>query len=136
MLLVIAKTASAASCTESNDATTVDAGGCAGIKRNVISVMMPRVPSLPTNSLVSESPATVLEKGTSEADSCTVRQHDPESENVVGGNSVLDAAESAGVGGCIAADGTDLEGRRVRWVPESVFCGCFLDLGHSSNRAA
>ena len=49
---------------EQGDADRViDAGGCAGIKRNVISVMMPRVPSLPTNSLVSESPATSLRRG-------------------------------------------------------------------------
>lgn len=60
---VIARTASAADSTDGNDATTVDAGGCAGISRSVSSVMMPRVPSLPTNSLVSDSPATSLRSG-------------------------------------------------------------------------
>ncbi len=60
---VTASTASAAAWTEPNVATIVDAGGCGGRSRSVTSVMTPRVPSLPTNSLVSDSPATSLTRG-------------------------------------------------------------------------
>ena len=46
-----------------NVATTVHAGGGGGISRSTMVVMMPSVPSLPTNSLVSESPAASLIRG-------------------------------------------------------------------------
>ena len=63
ILPVIVTTACAAASTESNDATTVLATCCGGSSRSVTSVITPSVPSLPTNSLVSESPATSLRRG-------------------------------------------------------------------------
>ena len=60
---VMATTASAAASTEANVATNVHAGGGAGSRRKVNSVMTPRVPSEPTNSFVSDSPATSLRRG-------------------------------------------------------------------------
>ena len=62
-LRVMARMAAVASRTEPNEATTVLAGGWAGIRRTVISVMMPSVPSLPTNNLVNDSPATSFSRG-------------------------------------------------------------------------
>ena len=53
-------TAAAAAATVGNVATTVDTGGWAGTSRSVARVTMPRVPSEPTNSLSSGSPATSL----------------------------------------------------------------------------
>ena len=58
ILPVMVTTAFAAASTESNVATTVHAECCGGSSRSVTSVTTPRVPSLPTNNLVSDSPAT------------------------------------------------------------------------------
>ena len=63
ILPVIVTTACAAASTESNVATTVLATCCGGSSRRVTSVITPSVPSLPTNSLVSDSPATSLRRG-------------------------------------------------------------------------
>ena len=63
ILPVMVTTASAAASTESNVATTVHATCCGGSSRNVTSVITPSVPSLPTNSLVSDNPATSLSRG-------------------------------------------------------------------------
>ena len=60
---VIATTASAAASTVANVATSVADGGGAGSSRRVSSVITPRVPSEPTNSLVSDSPATSFSRG-------------------------------------------------------------------------
>ncbi|CFR76268.1 Uncharacterised protein [Mycobacterium tuberculosis] len=60
---VTPSTASTAACTEPKLATTMLDAFCAGSSRNVTSVMTPSVPSLPTNSLVRESPATSLSRG-------------------------------------------------------------------------
>ena len=63
ILPVIVTTALAADSTESNVATTVLATCCGGSSRSVTSVMTPSVPSLPTKSFVSESPATSFRRG-------------------------------------------------------------------------
>ncbi len=56
----MATTASAAARTVANDATSVDLAACAGTSRRMARVTMPSVPSLPTKSLSSDSPATSL----------------------------------------------------------------------------
>ena len=55
-----ATTASAAATTVGKAATSVERAPCAGTSRRIARVTMPRVPSLPTNSLISDSPATSL----------------------------------------------------------------------------
>jgi hypothetical protein len=60
---VMVTTALAAASTESNVATTVHAECWGGNNRRVTSVTTPSVPSLPTNSFVSDSPATSLSRG-------------------------------------------------------------------------
>ena len=60
---VMSRTVAVASSRVANVATRVAGGRCAGISRRTISVMIPSVPSLPTNSLVSDSPATSLSRG-------------------------------------------------------------------------
>ena len=89
----------------------------------------PRVPSLPTNSLSSDSPATSLIRLPPSVHQRAVGEHDVEAEHVVGGDAVLHAAEPAGVGGDVAADRADLVRRRVGRVPEPVLRGGRLDLG-------
>jgi hypothetical protein len=56
----IATTAAAQSATESKDATSVEAGRGAGTSRKIARVTMPSVPSEPTKSFSSDSPATSL----------------------------------------------------------------------------
>jgi len=56
----IATTASAAAVIDGKLPTSVAFDGCSGISRRIARVMIPRVPSLPTKSLSSESPATSL----------------------------------------------------------------------------
>ena len=56
----IATTASAACRTVAKVATNVDLAACWGTSRRSTRVTIPRVPSLPTNSLSSGSPATSL----------------------------------------------------------------------------
>ena len=56
----IATTVSAAACTDGKVATRVDRMPWAGISRRIARVTMPSVPSLPTNSLTSDSPAASL----------------------------------------------------------------------------
>lgn len=60
---VTVETASQAARTEPKVATTVQARGWGGSRRSVTSVMTPRAPSLPTNSLVRLSPATSFRRG-------------------------------------------------------------------------
>ena len=60
---VIARTAAVAESSVGNVATRVCGVRCAGTRRSVTSVMMPRVPSLPTNSFVRDRPATSLSRG-------------------------------------------------------------------------
>ena len=60
---MIASTASAAASIDGNTATSVDAGGCAGTSRSVSSVITPSSPSDPTNSFVSDNPATSFSRG-------------------------------------------------------------------------
>jgi len=69
------------------------AGGAGGIRRRVTSVMIPSVPSLPTNSLVRESPATSFNPGATEPDHPAVGQHDLHAEHVIGGDAVLHATQ-------------------------------------------
>ena len=59
---VIASTVAVASSRVANVATRVAGGRCLGISRSTISVMIPSVPSEPTNSLVRDSPATSLSR--------------------------------------------------------------------------
>ncbi len=110
-------------------ATSVDRAPWAGISRRIARVTMPRVPSLPTNSLTSDSPATSLIRLPPSRDQGAVGQHHVEAEHVVGGHPVLDAAQPAGVGGDVAADRADLVRRRVGRVPQSVLRGRGLHLG-------
>ena len=63
MRCVIASTAAVAESSVGNVATRVCGGRWAGTSRSVTSVMIPRVPSLPTNSFVSDRPATSLSRG-------------------------------------------------------------------------
>ncbi len=63
MRRVMSRTVCVASSREANVATSVHGGRCAGTSRSTTRVMMPRVPSLPTNSLVSDSPAASLSRG-------------------------------------------------------------------------
>lgn len=60
---VTATTPFMAASTESNVATTVHGECCGGSSRKVTSVTTPNVPSLPTNSFVSDSPATSFSRG-------------------------------------------------------------------------
>ena len=60
---VMSTTASAAASKVGNDATNVLAGGRAGSRRSSTSVITPSVPSLPTKSFISDSPATSLIRG-------------------------------------------------------------------------
>ena len=60
---VTPSTASTAASTVAKPATTMLDAFCLGTSRSVTSVMTPRVPSLPTKSFVSESPATSLSRG-------------------------------------------------------------------------
>ena len=62
MRLVIASTASLHATTSGKIPTTVERGGCSGRSRTMISVTIPSVPSLPTNSLVRLSPAVSLRR--------------------------------------------------------------------------
>ncbi len=55
-----ATTARAASSTVAKEATSVERAACAGTSRRIARVTTPRVPSLPTNSFSSDSPATSL----------------------------------------------------------------------------
>ncbi len=59
---VMASTVAVASSRVANVATRVAGGRCVGTSRSTISVMIPSVPSEPTNSLVSDSPATSLSR--------------------------------------------------------------------------
>ena len=127
-LAVIASTAPAAASTEAKIATSVLAGPGAGTSRSVTSVITPSVPSLPTNSLVEREPGDVLQPRPAQPHRGAVGEHDLHAEHVVGGDAVLDAAQPAGVRGGVAADGADLERRRVRRVPQPVLGGGFLDL--------
>ena len=56
----MATTVSAAACSVGKVATRVDRAPWAGISRRMARVTMPSVPSLPTNSLSSDNPATSL----------------------------------------------------------------------------
>ena len=71
----------------------------------------------------------VLDRGAAEAHGAAVGEDGLEAEDVVAGDAVLHAAQAAGVGGQVAADGADLERRRVRRVPEAVLPGRRLHLG-------
>ena len=106
--------------TDAKLATSVDVADWAGTSRRIARVTMPRVPSLPTKSLSREQPGDVLDPLAAERDEGAVGEHDVEAEDVVGGDAVLHAAQPAGVGGHVAADRADLEGRRVGRVPEPV----------------
>ena len=55
-----ATTARAAASTVGKVATIVERAACAGTSRRIARVTTPRVPSLPTNSFISDSPATSL----------------------------------------------------------------------------
>ena len=61
-LLQIPSTASEAATIDPNDATSVARSACAGISRRIARVTIPSVPSLPTNSFSSDSPATSLNR--------------------------------------------------------------------------
>src|SRR6516162_3870877 len=100
-------TASTAAVTDPNVATTTLDVFCAGSSRSVTSVMTPSVPSLPTNSLVSERPATSLSRG-------------PPSR----------------VGGDVAPDAADLKRRRVGRIPQPVRGGGLLHLRVEQPRLA
>jgi hypothetical protein len=58
-----ASTAVVAASTDAKFATTVHARCCFGSSLSVISVTIPSVPSLPTNSFVRLSPATSFRRG-------------------------------------------------------------------------
>ena len=125
----IATTASAAACTVGNVRDQRRrAGAWAGTSRRIARVTMPSVPSLPTNSLSSDSPATSLIRLPPRRDQRAVGEHDVEPEHVVGRDAVLHAAQPAGVGRDVAADRADLVRRRVRRVPEAVLRPRRLDL--------
>ena len=126
--LRIATTASAAAVMVGKAATSVAPVRCAGTSLRIARVTMPSVPSLPTNSLSSDSPATSLIRSTSQRHQRAVRQHHVEPEHVVGGDAVLHAAQPARVGGDVAADGADLVRRRVGRIPEAVLGGRGLDV--------
>ena len=78
--------------------------------------------------LEQAQPGDVLDALAAEGHQRAVGEHDVEAEHVVGGDAVLHAAESAGVGGDVAADRADLERRRVGRVPEPVLGGGDLHL--------
>ena len=126
---VMSRTVAVASSRVAKVATSVAGGRWAGISRSTTRVITPRVPSLPTNSLVSDSPATSLSRGPPSSHRGAVGEHDGQPEHVVGRDAVLHAAQPAGVGGDVAADRADLERRRVGRVPEPVLRGRRLDLG-------
>ena len=110
-------------------ATSVARAAWAGTSRRIARVTMPRVPSLPTKSLSSDSPATSLIRLPPRRDQRAVGEHDVQAEDVVGGDAVLHAAQPARVGGDVAADRADLERRRVGRVPQAVLGGGRLHLG-------
>src|SRR5690606_11440242 len=60
IVAVVRTTAVQAAPRSANVATSVVAGGGSGIRRSTILVMTPSVPSLPTNSFMSDSPAASL----------------------------------------------------------------------------
>ena len=58
--------------------------------------------------LEQRQPGDVLDARAAERDQGAVGEHHVEAEDVVGGHAVLHAAQAAGVGGDVAADGADL----------------------------
>ena len=63
----------------------------------------------------------VLQRVPTGVDDLARGEHDLEPDDVVAGDAVADAAQTAGVGGDVAADAGDLVRRRVGWVEEAVF---------------
>src|SRR5690606_30333609 len=109
IVAVVRTTAVQAAPRSANVATSVVAGGGSGIRRSTILVMTPSVPSLPTNSFMSDSPAASLSSLPAQLDDAAVGEHDLQPEHVVGGDAVLDAAQAARVGGDVAADRRERE---------------------------
>ena len=74
-------------------------------------------------------PGAVLEPRSAQAHCPPIGEHHFEAEDVVARDAVLHTTQAARVGCRVAADGADLERRRIRRIPESVFLDRGLDLG-------
>ena len=74
-------------------------------------------------------PGAVLEPRPAQAHGTSIGEHRFEAEDVVARDAVLHTTQAARVGCRVAADGADLERRRIRRIPESVFLDRGLDLG-------
>ena len=90
-----------------------------GRSRTVAPTTTPSVPSLPTSSPTRSRPVTPLMVRCPVLIRRAVGEHDVQREHRLAGHSVLHAAQAAGVGGDVAADGREGVAGRVGGVPQA-----------------
>jgi len=74
-------------------------------------------------------PGHILQPWPAQTHRGAVGEHHLKPEHVIGGDPVLDAAQTTRVGGDVAADAADFERRRVRRIPQAVLGDRLLHLG-------
>ena len=116
---MISPTASAASRTLGNTASTVSTRSGSGSSFTVTCVMTPRLPSLPVSNASTSKPAASSERP-ARLDRIAVAIDRAHREDVVGREAVLEAMHAARILGDVAPDGADRLARRIGRVEEAV----------------